>query len=84
MNQLTYTDLKALILACRSDLEELFESGDLSDTTFDEIDFDSLSRTELAEKINDSSGKEIPDDIVFEAATPRVLLEKVNAYLTGT
>ena len=59
----------------------LDENGFL-DTSFDDLDFDSLARVELGERIREQCLIDIPGDMVDQVLNPRALLDYVNKLLT--
>jgi len=53
--------------------------GNILDTAFDDLGYDSIALMETAAKITQEYGVPIDDDALAVAATPRDLLELVNA-----
>ena len=58
-------------------------SGDISDTPFEELGYDSLALMESAARIQQDFGIRIPDDEITEVETPGALLDLVNAGLSA-
>ncbi|MEV6524984.1 acyl carrier protein [Longispora sp. NPDC051575] len=83
MRQLTTTDLKDLMTACLGETAEtVLPDGDAYlDTSFEELDFDSLARVELGEKVMDEYKISLPDGLVDQTPTPRALLAHINQLL---
>jgi act minimal PKS acyl carrier protein len=57
--------------------------GDIDDTTFDELGYDSLAVLELAGRIGQVYGVMIPDERLWELRTPRAVIDHVNADLAA-
>lgn len=55
--------------------------GDILDTDFSELGYDSLAVLEITNKIGKESGVEVPDDAVPDLRTPRQLIGYVNERL---
>ncbi len=57
--------------------------GDILDTEFDDLGYDSLALLETATRISREYGVELDDDTVTSARTPRALLAAVNAAVAA-
>ncbi|SDW70065.1 act minimal PKS acyl carrier protein [Amycolatopsis xylanica] len=76
--------LEALIAALREAAGEDEAGGlggDILDTDFDELGYDSLALFNTVGKIERELGISLPDETVGEATTPRLLLRSVNENL---
>ncbi|MEU9297463.1 acyl carrier protein [Streptomyces sp. NPDC012693] len=78
MAVLQLDDLKRILVACAGEGEEIDLSGDILDTTFEDLGYDSLALMESAARIAQEYGVEVPDDALSEVETPRALLDLVN------
>lgn len=58
--------------------------GDILDTEFDDLGYDSLALLETSGRIDREFGIQLPDSTVVESRTPRALLETVNSALVAT
>ncbi|MFC7621301.1 acyl carrier protein [Microlunatus sp. GCM10028923] len=77
---LTDDDLRQLLLAVGLDTAAAVPESYQS--TFTELDLDSLARVEIAGRIQDQFGVEIEPDLTAEA-TPAGIRDLVNARLSG-
>ncbi|MDQ2835914.1 MAG: acyl carrier protein [Actinomycetota bacterium] len=64
--------------------EQIDLSSDISDTSFSDLGYDSLALLETNSRIERELGITLADAVLFEAETPRDLLDVVNAELTTT
>ncbi|MEV7553313.1 acyl carrier protein [Amycolatopsis sp. NPDC089917] len=55
--------------------------GDILDTPFEQLGYDSLALFNTVGRIERENGISLPDDVVTEATTPRFLLDRVNEAL---
>lgn len=76
---LTVEDLRSLLLAVGLSPAAAPHAADRS---FDELDLDSLARTELASRIQDRFGVDVEEDVTGELS-PAGLRELVNARIGG-
>jgi act minimal PKS acyl carrier protein len=83
MTKVTLDDVRRILIACAGDLETSDLSGDISDTPFDDLGYDSLALLETAARIKQELGVHLPDDQITELKTPRDLLDAVNAGVVG-
>lgn len=75
------TDL-ARILTEAAGGGELDFAGDVLDTEFDGLGYDSLAMLETAARIEREFGVTLEDSSITDGMTPRALIELVNRYLT--
>jgi act minimal PKS acyl carrier protein len=52
--------------------------GDITDTPFEELDFDSLAIMEIAARIKQENGIVIPDDEIGNLKTPGAMVDYIN------
>ncbi|MHC0431218.1 acyl carrier protein [Streptomyces sp. O3] len=78
----TLDDLKRILLAAAGADENVDLDGDILDTDFEELSYESLAILETCGRIERDYGISLDDTVVTEARTPRALLELVNAQLT--
>lgn len=57
--------------------------GDILDTEFDDLGYDSLAMLETGSRIDRELGITLPDATIVESRTPRVLIHNVNAALAA-
>jgi act minimal PKS acyl carrier protein len=77
--QLTLDDLKRILLEGAGTEEGVDLDGDILDTPFDALGYDSLALLETAARITREYRIELDDDATTAAKTPRELLTLVNA-----
>ena len=77
MIEVTAAELRELMEVSTHGFGADLDAHDFLDRTFDELDFDSLSLTELWAQLNRRIGVELPGDIVEQSATPRELLTRL-------
>ncbi|WP_285502418.1 acyl carrier protein [Actinokineospora sp. NBRC 105648] len=71
-------DLRRVIVAAAGADETLRLAGDITDTPFEELGYDSLALMECAALVEQEYGVSIPEDELAEARTPGALLALVN------
>ncbi|WP_028476865.1 acyl carrier protein [Nocardia sp. CNY236] len=72
-------DLRRVIRAAAGEVEGL--DGDIIDTPFEELGYESLALLETAGRIEREYGVKLEDSVLIDASTPRALLEVVNQQL---
>ncbi|MFG3659687.1 acyl carrier protein [Streptomyces sp. NPDC047706] len=77
----TLDDLKRILLESAGADENIDLDGDILDTDFEELSYESLAILETCGRIERDYGISLDDGVVTEARTPRALLELVNAQL---
>jgi minimal PKS acyl carrier protein len=80
--QFTIADLKRILRECAGADENVDLDGDIADVRFDELGYESLALLETSGRIEREYGIKLDDSTVTDAATPRALVELVNAHLT--
>jgi minimal PKS acyl carrier protein len=84
MAEMTLEELTALLRECAGEDETVDLDGDVLDTPFDELGYDSLAVLQTTGRIERDYGIQLSDDTVAEASTPRLLLEFINEALAPT
>ena len=82
-NHFTLTDLTRMLRESAGEEEGVDLDGDVIDTPFIELGYDSLALLQVIGEIQREYGVEIPDDAVVDAETPRALLDLINAGSTS-
>ncbi|MBT2510559.1 acyl carrier protein [Streptomyces sp. ISL-98] len=76
--ELTLTDLTRILREAAGEDESVDLDGDILDTPFAELGYDSLALLEVAGRIERELGAKLSDDAVGEAETPRQFLKLAN------
>ncbi|MFI7410009.1 acyl carrier protein [Streptomyces sp. NPDC049627] len=71
-------DLRRILVACAGEDDGMDLSGDILDTSFGDLGYDSLALMETAARIELDYGVALADDVIADAKTPRDLLDLVN------
>lgn len=82
MTRMTLSELTTLLRECAGEDETVDLDGDVLDTPFTDLNYDSLAVLQTVGRIEREYGVMLADDTVAEAVTPRLLLQYVNAGLT--
>ncbi|MEU2562880.1 acyl carrier protein [Streptomyces longispororuber] len=77
----TLDDLKRILLEGSGAPEGGGLDGDILDTDFTDIGYDSLALLETASRIEREYGIELDESVIGEATTPRVFLDAVTGHL---
>ncbi|MER6631575.1 acyl carrier protein [Streptomyces sp. NPDC000987] len=80
----TLDDLKRILLEAAGVDESVDLDGDILDTEFEQLSYESLAILETCGRIERDYGISLDDSVVTEAKTPRALLDLVNAQLAET
>ncbi|HEX6970550.1 MAG TPA: acyl carrier protein [Micromonosporaceae bacterium] len=75
---LTIDDLKRILRECAGADEQVDLDGDILDTEFIDLGYDSLAMLETSSRIEREYGIKLDDDTVVSATTPRAFLALVN------
>ncbi|KQX16727.1 hypothetical protein ASC82_00190 [Streptomyces sp. Root431] len=78
MARLTLDTLLQILRESAGEEEGVDLGGDILDTPFVELGYDSLALLQATGRIERDLGVSLPDDVVAEAETPALLLELVN------
>lgn len=81
MAMFTLDDLKQTIRACAGQDESVDLSGDILDTTFSDLGYDSLAVMETSSRVERDYDVELPEEEVGELKTPRDFVDFVNSRL---
>lgn len=77
----TLDDLKRILLEGAGAEEGVDLNGDILDTDFEELGYESLALLETGGRIEREWNITLDDSALTDAATPRALIETVNAHL---
>ncbi|MFE9707177.1 acyl carrier protein [Streptomyces sp. NPDC005930] len=77
----TLDDLRRVLLEAAGADESVDLDGDILDTDFEELSYESLAILETCGRIEREYGISLDDSVVTEAKTPRALLSLVNTQL---
>lgn len=80
-NRLTIDQLRIILLESAGEAEGYDPDGDLEDTEFEDLGYDSICLLEAAGRIERDCGVKLDDDLIVSARTPRALLAVVNERL---
>ncbi|MFB7589200.1 acyl carrier protein [Streptomyces sp. NPDC056169] len=78
MARLTLDTLLQILRESAGEEEGVDLGGDILDTPFVELGYDSLALLQATGRIERDFGVALPDDVVAEAETPALLLDLVN------
>ena len=79
-NEIDIDELRRVLIEAAGEDEDVDLSGDISESSFEDLGYDSLALLEAASQISDEFGVEIPDDELFEIKTPNELLATVRKH----
>ncbi|MFD4033751.1 acyl carrier protein [Streptomyces sp. NPDC058637] len=79
----TLADLTRMLRESAGEEEGIDLDGDVIDTPFMELGYDSLALLQVIGQIQREYGVEIPDDAVVDAETPGALLALINSGATA-
>jgi act minimal PKS acyl carrier protein len=80
MSEFTLEELLAIMRESAGVDEDIDLSGDVADTEFADLGYDSLAVLELAGQVQRRYGISIPDEASAEMPTPRAVVELVNRH----
>ncbi|GGU89569.1 actinorhodin polyketide synthase acyl carrier protein [Streptomyces filipinensis] len=75
----TLADLTRMLRESAGEEEGIDLDGDVLDTPFLELGYDSLALLQVIGEVQRTYGISVPDDAVVDAETPRALLELINS-----
>ncbi|MEU4245614.1 acyl carrier protein [Actinoplanes sp. NPDC026619] len=82
MAELQITELVHLLRECAGEDENVaLGNGDVLDVSFEDLGYDSLAILNTVGRIERDNGIRLPDTIVVDAQTPRMLLKQINERL---
>ncbi|GAA0575979.1 acyl carrier protein [Streptomyces crystallinus] len=79
----TLDDLKRILLEAAGADEGVDLDGDILDTEFEVLGYESLALLETGGRIEREYGISLDDDALTDATTPRALIEVVNTQLSA-
>ncbi|MEU0743258.1 acyl carrier protein [Streptomyces sp. NPDC006134] len=79
----TLDELKRILLEAAGADEQVDLDGDILDTEFQDLGYESLALLETSSRIERRYGISLDDEAVSDALTPRALIAVVNARLTA-
>jgi minimal PKS acyl carrier protein len=82
MREFTLADLTRIMRASVGVDDSVDLDGDIVDTPFTDLGYDSLALLEIASKIDLELGTSTPDDAVGQFETPRNFIDYVNEKLS--
>jgi minimal PKS acyl carrier protein len=80
---LTIEDLRSILREAAGQVEAVDIDGDILDITFEHLGYDSLALLETGGRIERQLGIRLDESTVFDAETPRLLLQAVNDQLVS-
>ncbi|MCZ4097872.1 acyl carrier protein [Streptomyces sp. SID13666] len=81
MSDFTLQELTAKLRECAGEPDGVDLDGDVQDTPFMELGYDSLALLQVTGVIKRERRIDLSDDAVVEAETPRILLKMINTSL---
>ncbi|MEU3554293.1 acyl carrier protein [Streptomyces fragilis] len=79
--EFTLDSLKRILLEAAGMAEDVDLGGDILDTDFEDLGYESLALLETGSRIEREYGITLDDSVLTEARTPRALIDAVNAHL---
>lgn len=79
--ELTVDELKELLSTAAGVPEGIDLGGDILDTSFEQLGYDSLALLETGSRIERMYSVQLADTLVTDAVTPRLLISAVNDLL---
>ncbi|BFP53243.1 acyl carrier protein [Streptomyces fimicarius] len=81
--EFTLEDLKRILLEGAGADEGVDLDGDILDTDFEELGYESLALLETGGRIEREYGITLDDDVLADSRTPRSLIAAINAAFQG-
>ena len=81
MAEFTVQDLVRLLRECAGEDESVDLEGDILDTTFENLGYDSLALFNTVSRIERDYSVQLSDEVVTDAKTPRHLTDLINVGL---
>nr|ADE34520.1 SsfC [Streptomyces sp. SF2575] len=82
MSEFVIQDLVRLLRECAGEDESVDLEGEILDTTFEDLGYDSLALFNTVSRIERDYTIQLPDEVVSEAKTPGQLLKLINVVIT--
>ncbi|MEB8337531.1 acyl carrier protein [Streptomyces endophyticus] len=79
----TLNDLRTVLLEAAGTDENVDLAGDILDSDFEQLGYESLALLETAGRIERTHGISLDEEALAEASTPRRLIDLVNSHLTA-
>ncbi|AWT42946.1 MULTISPECIES: acyl carrier protein [Streptomyces] len=79
----TLDDLRRILIEAAGDDESYNLDGDILDTEFEELGYESLALLETGGRIEREYGISLDEEVLSIANTPRLLIDTVNAGLAA-
>lgn len=79
--EFTIADLKRILLEGAGAEEGVDLDGDILDTDFEELGYESLALLETGGRIEREYGISLDDDVFTDNRTPRTLVDAINNHL---
>lgn len=76
---MTFDELRTMMREAAGEGDGVDLDGDILQTPFAELEFDSLALMEVAARIKQEHGIEITDEVLGDLKTPQMMLDHVNA-----
>ncbi|MDT0462003.1 MULTISPECIES: acyl carrier protein [Streptomyces] len=83
MDELTLDGLREIMRHCVGTGESVNLDGDIGDTAFTDLGYDSLAVLEVVTQVQGRLGVAIPDEALNDIETPGALIEYVAAQKAG-
>lgn len=80
-HQFTIDELRTILRTAAGNDEQDLLSGDILDTPFEDLGYDSLAMLETAGQIKQLHGIDLDEPAIAGNATPRTLIAEVNQHL---
>jgi act minimal PKS acyl carrier protein len=84
VSELTFHDLKLILVQCAGEDESVSLDGDVLDVPFADLGYDSLALLETAAVVEQRFGIPLREEEVSDAETPRQFLDLVNDAMSRT
>jgi act minimal PKS acyl carrier protein len=81
VREITIDDVRSILRVSGGVDESVDLNGDILDTTFEDLGYDSLALLEASTRIERTFGVRLDDPTFRDTATPRALLDVVNLQL---
>ncbi|MEU6844690.1 acyl carrier protein [Streptomyces sp. NPDC046716] len=79
----TLNELRTVLLEAAGTDEDVDLAGDILDTDFEQLGYESLALLETAGRIERTHGIALDEEALADARTPRQLIDLVNTHLTA-
>ncbi|MEU4273236.1 acyl carrier protein [Streptomyces sp. NPDC026092] len=79
--EFTIADLKRILLEAAGAEEGVDLDGDILDTDFEELGYESLALLETGGRIEREYGISLDDEVFTDNRTPRSLVDAINSHL---